>query len=198
MSRSFLYYLFNKPYNVMSQFSPVEGKSTLSDFLTLKEDVYPVGRLDYDSEGLLILTNDNYLKTHLLDPEHAHQRTYLLQLEGEITKSAISEIEKGVAINVEGEIYTTLPAKAEILYTPPLVFDRSVPIRFRKDLPTSWIKLTLTEGKNRQARKIAAKVGFPVLRLIRISIGDISLNDMLPGAITQISKKTIYKLLHLE
>ena len=182
----------------MSQFSPVDGKSTLSDFLTLKDDVYPVGRLDYDSEGLLILTNDNYLKTQILDPDNAHDRVYLLQLDGDITKAAIKEIENGVEINVDGEIYTTLPAKAEILNTPPVIFDRSVPVRFRKDLPTSWIKLTLTEGKNRQARKIAAKVGFPVLRLIRISIEDINLNDMLPGAITQISKKTIYKLLHLE
>jgi 23S rRNA pseudouridine2457 synthase len=198
MARSNLYYIYFKPFNVMTQFSSVDGKTTLGDLLKLKDDVYPVGRLDYDSEGLLILTNDNDLKTIVLDPTFGHKRTYLLQLEGDITDSSIELLEQGVEININGEIYQTLPAEIEKLQTDPIVAPRSIPIRIRENVPTSWIKLKLTEGKNRQARKMAAKVGFPVLRLIRISIGDIDLKDMIPGDITQISKNTIYRLLNIE
>jgi 23S rRNA pseudouridine2457 synthase len=121
-----------------------------------------------------------------------------LQLEGDITDSSIELLEQGVEININGEIYQTLPAEIEKLQTDPIVAPRSIPIRIRENVPTSWIKLKLTEGKNRQARKMAAKVGFPVLRLIRISIGDIDLKDMIPGDITQISKNTIYRLLNIE
>lgn len=182
----------------MTQFSPVEGKTTLGDLLNLKDDVYPVGRLDYDSEGLLILTNDNELKTSILDPSQRHKRTYLLQLEGEITNSALKLLENGVEININGKLYKTLPTEVKKLLNIPQVAPRSIPIRIRENKETSWIKLTLSEGKNRQARKMAAKVGFPVLRLIRISIGDIHLMDMLPGDITQITKNTIYRLLNIK
>lgn len=176
------YYIFYKPFNVLSQFSAEGEKSTLADFFKeIPKDIYPVGRLDYDSEGLLLLTNDKALTHRLLDPKFAHQRTYWVQVEGEITQQAIEQLSRGVLINIDGKQHKTKPAIAEIIKGEPLVPDRNPPIRFRKNIPTSWLSLILTEGKNRQVRRMTAAVGFPTLRLIRHSIGKITVGQLQPG-----------------
>jgi 23S rRNA pseudouridine2457 synthase len=176
------YYVFYKPFNVLSQFSAEGDKMTLADFFKeIPKDIYPVGRLDYDSEGLLLLTNDKALTHQLLDPKFAHPRTYWVQVEGEITQRAIEQLSQGVLININGKQYKTKPAIAELMKGEPEVPDRNPPIRFRKDIPTSWLSLTLTEGKNRQVRRMTAAVGFPTLRLIRYSIGAITIENLQPG-----------------
>jgi 23S rRNA pseudouridine2457 synthase len=166
------YFIIYKPYMVLSQFSAQEGKQTLADFFNVPKDVYPVGRLDADSEGLLILTNDKALK-------------------------AISNLQKGVTINVDGIMYATKPCKASLLSPEPIVPPRTPPIRYRKDIPAPWIELILTEGKNRQVRKMTAAIGFPTLRLIRSRIKNIMLGDMQPGDMIELSKAAIYKKLLL-
>lgn len=191
------YFIANKPFNTLCQFSGSEGKSTLKDFFNFDKDVYPLGRLDYDSEGLLIFTNDNYLKTQLLNPENERNKTYLVQVEGEMTESAILELKNGVIINVNGNQYKTKPAKAELINNLLEIPERVPPIRFRKNINTSWLKITITEGKNRQIRKMAAKVGFPTLRLIRISIEGIELGNLKPGEVKMMSRKKIYEKLKM-
>jgi 23S rRNA pseudouridine2457 synthase len=175
------YFLIYKPFQVLSQFSSTEGKLCLKDILHLPTDVYPVGRLDYDSEGLLLITNDKTINQQLLNPVFAHQRTYWVQVEGAITEAAIAQLSKGVSINVDGKIYKTKPAQLEILPDTLEVPERNPPIRFRKSIPTSWVAIQITEGKNRQVRKMFAQVGFPVLRLIRAKLGKYSVHQMQPG-----------------
>jgi 23S rRNA pseudouridine2457 synthase len=176
------YIVFYKPYQVLCQFSPEGEKRTLAHYFPkIVKNIYPVGRLDYDSEGLLLLTNDKSLTHQLLDPVFAHKRTYLVQVDGAITKEAITLLEKGVIINVDGRQYKTKPATASILTEEPKMPDRNPPIRYRKQIPTSWISLTLTEGKNRQVRKMTAAVNFPTLRLIRYSIGNINIEGYASG-----------------
>ncbi|MBS1584385.1 MAG: pseudouridine synthase [Bacteroidetes bacterium] len=177
------YFIFYKPFRVLSQFSPEGEKETLAHYFGhLPKNIYPVGRLDYDSEGLLILTDDKQLTHQLLDPKFAHKRTYLVQVEGQIDEAAMKQLSHGVMINVEGRPYKTKPAIAQILHEAPLLPDRNPPIRFRKNVPTSWISLTLTEGKNRQVRKMTAAIGFPTLRLVRYSIGNVTIGDLASGA----------------
>lgn len=179
---SLQYIAFHKPYKVLSQFSPEGDKETLADYLKgLPKDVYPVGRLDYDSEGLLLLTNDKNLNHQLAEPKFAHSRTYWVQVDGDITTEAIKKLEAGVTITVNGKRYNTLPARAEKLLTEPLVAPRNPPVRYRANIPTSWVLLTLTEGKNRQVRRMTAVVGFPTLRLIRYAIGKLTLEGIEPG-----------------
>lgn len=179
---SFRYIAFHKPYGVLSQFSREDDKETLADYLHgLPKDVYPVGRLDYDSEGLLLLTNDKNLNHHLTEPKFAHYRTYLVQVDGDINDEAIKLLEAGVTISVNGKHYNTLPAHAEKLLKGPDVPPRNPPVRYRANIPTSWISLTLTEGKNRQVRKMTAAVGFPTLRLIRYAIGKLTIDGLPPG-----------------
>jgi 23S rRNA pseudouridine2457 synthase len=185
----FRYYLFHKPFNVLSQFSPEGDKQTLAHYLhDIPKDVYPVGRLDYDSEGLLLLTNDKALTHQLLEPKFAHRRTYWVQVDGEINNEAITQLQNGVTINVNGKLYQTQKAIAKKLEGGPVVAERNPPVRFRKNIPTSWLALTLTEGKNRQVRKMTAAVGFPTLRLIRYSIGTITLDNLAPGEYRLINK----------
>lgn len=191
------YFQLYKPYQVLSQFSAEEGKQTLADFFDVPKDVYPVGRLDFDSEGLLLLTNDKQLNHRLLHPGFLHQRSYWVQVDGAIDANAIRSLENGVDINVDGKIYHTQKAIARIFEQPPIVPIRNPPIRFRKEIPAPWIELILTEGKNRQVRKMTAKVGFPTLRLIRNSIEEIRLGSMQPGEIMALSQEEIYqKLFH--
>lgn len=191
------YFQLYKPFQVLSQFSPEEGKQTLADFFDVPKDVYPVGRLDFDSEGLLLLTNDKQLNHRLLHPKFFHQRSYWVQVDGAINENAIRELSNGVDINLDGKIYHTKNAIAKIFETDPIVPDRNPPIRFRKEIPAPWIELILTEGKNRQVRKMTAKVGFPTLRLIRNSIEDIHLNNMQPGEMIALTEQEIYqKLFH--
>jgi len=175
------YFLIYKPFQVLSQFTSTEGKLCLKDILHVPTDVYPVGRLDYDSEGLLLITNDKTINQQLLNPVFAHQRTYWVQVEGAITEAAIAQLSKGVSINVDGKIYKTKPAQLEILPDSLEVPERNPPIRFRKSIPTSWVAIQITEGKNRQVRKMFAQVGFPVLRLIRAKLGKYSVHQMQPG-----------------
>ena len=190
-----LYYIIYKPYLVLSQFSAVEGKQTLADYFDVPKDVYPVGRLDYDSEGLLILTNDKQLNNRLLNPLFAHEREYWVQVDGAITNEAVEQLQKGVSINIDGKQYRTKPCKASLFSELPIVPERNPPIRFRKEIPAPWIKLILKEGKNRQVRRMTAAVGFPTLRLIRHRIEKLTLDGLQPGEIIEIEQEDIYKML---
>jgi 23S rRNA pseudouridine2457 synthase len=173
-----------KPYGVISQFTketPTQiTLATLSDF---PKDVYPVGRLDTDSEGLLLLTNDNVVKTHILDPNSKMLKTYWAQVEGEPTKEDLMKIQKGVTIKINSQNYKTLPANARLMEDPIGIPDRNPPIRFRQSIPSNWIEIEISEGKNRQIRKMCAAIGFPVLRLIRIGIGNYKLKNFQPGEV---------------
>ncbi|MDI9364776.1 MAG: pseudouridine synthase [Flavobacterium sp.] len=189
------YFIIYKPYMVLSQFSAQEGKQTLANFFKVPKDVYPVGRLDADSEGLLILTNDKALNHRLLNPNFTHKRMYWAQVDGAVTNEAINNLQKGVTINVDGIMYATKPCKASLFTTEPVVPPRTPPIRFRKDIPAPWIELILTEGKNRQVRKMTAAIGFPTLRLIRWRIENIMLGNMQPADMMELSKSSIYKKL---
>ncbi len=181
----------------MSQFSPVENKKTLADFLVgIDKDIYPVGRLDFDSEGLLLLTNDSSINSRLLHPKSNYKKTYWVQVEGMITEKHIVELRKGVDISINGKKYRTLPAKVSLLPNhEEQLWERNPPIRFRKELPTSWISVEIGEGKNRQVRKMTAAVGFPTLRLIRVQIGTLQIQGLLPGAYKMLSAQEIQNLI---
>lgn len=169
--------LLNKPFQVMSQFSADEnsGKATLADYVDIK-GVYPAGRLDYDSEGLLLLTDSGPLQHEISHPDQKMPKTYYAQVEGLITNEALSALEQGVTLN-DGP---TKPAIAKQI-PPPDLWERNPPIRHRENIPTSWISLTIKEGRNRQVRRMTAAVGFPTLRLVRMSIGEWQLADLQPG-----------------
>lgn len=192
------YYITYKPFQVLSQFTSQEGKRTLKDFFPVGPDVYAVGRLDFDSEGLLILTNDKTLNHRLLDPKHAHEREYWAQVEGNVSPAAIHQLQQGVTINIDGKPYRTRPAKASAIVNIPTVPERFPPIRYRAQIPTSWIKLILKEGKNRQVRKMTAAVGFPTLRLIRHRIEGLTIDDLAPGEMRKLDREEIYSLLFAE
>ena len=193
------YYIFYKPYQVLSQFSAEGNKKTLAHFFDgVSKDVYPVGRLDYDREGLLILTDDKALTNQLLHPFNAHKRTYYVQVEGEITLKALRQLQEGVTISIDGTAYRTKRAEAEILLFDVQLPERNPPIRVRKNIPDSWIALTLTEGKNRQVRRMTAAVGFPTLRLVRYSIGKINVDGMQPGSYKIMDEDAMLPLLGLK
>lgn len=181
------YYAVYKPYDMLSQFSREGNHPTLADLaFEFPKDVYPVGRLDADSEGLLLLTNDNFFKTRLLDPKQRHFRTYYVQVEGEITEEACEKLANGVSISINGKKHHTLPAQAQSIENPALP-ERSSPIRYRKSIRTSWLLLALHEGKNRQVRRMTAAVGFPTLRLVRWAIGKYTLSDIQPGEVRELT-----------
>ena len=191
---TFRYYVIYKPYGMLSQFSREGSAPTLADLTyPFEKDVYPVGRLDADSEGMLLLTNDNRLKTYLLDPKNKHWRTYYVQVEGEITDEACDSLAKGVVISVNGKPYKTKRARVTSIPTPHLP-DRVPPIRVRKSIPDSWVSISLTEGKNRQVRRMTAAVGYPTLRLVRVAIGNLGLNDLTPGEVRKINEKDLEKI----
>lgn len=168
--------LFNKPFNILCQFTDNEGRETLADFITIPE-VYAAGRLDKDSEGLLILTNNGELQHKISHPKHKQWKTYWAQLDGQINQDAVNILKRGVMLK-DGK---TKPSKCRIIDEPPQLWPRSPPVRYRANIPTSWIELSIHEGKNRQVRRMTAAVGFPTLRLIRYSIGDWCLDGLLPG-----------------
>src|SRR3989339_103428 len=176
-SRKHEYFMLYKPYGVLSQFTDRGGRQTLSDYGPFPPTVYPIGRLDADSEGLLLLTNDTMLKEYLLEPRFEHPRTYWVQVERVPKESALRQLEEGVL--VEG--HKTKPADVRLMEEEPPLPPRPVPIRFRKHVPTSWIELTLREGRNRQVRKMTAAIGHPTLSLVRVQMGSLSLGSMLPG-----------------
>jgi 23S rRNA pseudouridine2457 synthase len=189
------YYLIYKPYQVLSQFTSTDGKLCLKDILNVPKDVYPVGRLDYDSEGLLLLTNDTSINHQLLHPKFAHARTYWVQVDGAITNDAIETLSKGVTISVDGKTYATKKAVLKILPDDLVIPERNPPIRVRKSIPTSWVSIQLTEGKNRQVRKMFASVGFPVVRLIRSQIGQFSIAQMQPADCLSLSFEEVQNAL---
>lgn len=191
-----LYYIIYKPYGVLSQFTKEsEHHQTLKDLYDFPKTVYPVGRLDKDSEGLLLLTNDNKLNHRLLNPKFEHRRTYYAQVDGSPTPEALTQLQQGVKIKINKKFYLTKPAEAELLDHVPDLPTRHPPIRFRKNIPTSWIALTLKEGKNRQVRRMCAKVGFPVLRLVRVSIENLKLDGMAVGEVRQIKEEELKRLI---
>ena len=180
---------------MLSQFSPEGERLTLASLFDFPKDIYPVGRLDAESEGLLLLTNDKEINHRLLNPKFKHRRTYLTQLDGDITPEAVQLLSKGVTISVDSKPHKTMPAAVKKFTGEPDLPERNKPIRFRKNIPTSWIEITLYEGKNHQVRKMTAAVGFPTLRLVRISIEGITLGNMQPGEIICLEKSQVYNLL---
>ncbi|MEZ0368384.1 MAG: pseudouridine synthase [Candidatus Sericytochromatia bacterium] len=183
--KPFQYLLSYKPFNVLTQFSGEKQNETLSSLdYDFPKDVYPVGRLDKDSEGLLLLTNDKRLNHKLLDPKFRHEREYWAQVEKVPTDTALAQLSKGVNLK-DGP---TLPAQARLLETEPELPPRNPPIRYRANIPTAWLSLTLTEGRNRQVRRMTAAVGFPTLRLVRWRIENLILGELQPGQVRTLSE----------
>jgi 23S rRNA pseudouridine2457 synthase len=176
---------FNKPFGVACKFSPEPGRKTLADYIDVA-GVYPAGRLDADSEGLLLLTDDGILQARIAEPKHKIAKVYWAQVEGSPPQSALEPLRKGVDL---GD-FTTQPAKAALIEEPKNLWPRTPPIRYRAKIPTTWIELTIHEGKNRQVRRMTAKLGFPTLRLIRAAIGKVSVEGLALGTWREIGPDT--------
>ncbi|WP_200975536.1 pseudouridine synthase [Echinicola sp. 20G] len=190
------YFVIYKPFGILSQFSGEEN--TLKQLGDFPKEVYPVGRLDKDSEGLLLITDDKPLNHYLLNPQFGHQRSYLAQVEGVPDEDAILALEEGVDIKVDGKMYHTKPAKAKLKKSEPLLPERDPPIRYRKTVPDSWLELTLIEGKNRQVRKMTAAVNFPTLRLVRWSMEKLTIEGFAVGEVREYDQQEMYKLLGVD
>ena len=193
MSRKYHYYKIYKPYGVLSQFTDSQKRPTLKGLFEFPVNVYPVGRLDMDSEGLLILTDDKSLTDFLLNPVYKHTREYFVQVEGIPDENSLKLFKEGIIVKEK----RTLPAEAELINTP-LLPSRNPPVRYRKNIPDSWIKITLTEGKNRQVKRMTAAIGFPTLRLVRIRVENINLNSMIPGEVRELSDIEIKGLVRIK
>jgi 23S rRNA pseudouridine2457 synthase len=178
---------FNKPFNVACKFSPDPGRQTLKDFIDVAE-VYPAGRLDTDSEGLLLLTDDGPLQSRISSPRFNVAKTYWAQVERVPTEEALAALRKGVDL---GD-FVTLPAGARLIDEPANLWRRDPPIRYRAKIPTAWLEITLREGKNRQVRRMTAKVGFPTLRLVRAAIGGVSVMDVAPGTWREVDARALW------
>lgn len=193
MSKTTLCYAFNKPYGVLCQFSDTEGRATLADWLDVPE-IYPAGRLDTDSEGLLLLTNDGKLQARITEPGSRRRgklwKRYWAQVEGNPDEDALTRLCQGVALK-DG---ASKPAKAKLIEPPACLWPRNPPIRERQSIPTNWIQLELCEGRNRQVRRMTAAVGHPTLRLIRAAVGPISLQNLQPGESRRLEAKDIEEI----
>ena len=180
---------FNKPFGVICKFRPDPGRRTLADHINLP-NVYPAGRLDTDSEGLLLLTDDGALQARIANPRHALAKVYWAQVEGAPTEAALSQLRSGVDL---GDVRTK-PAGARLIDEPGNLWSRDPPIRHRARIPTAWLELTLREGKNRQVRRMTARVGLPTLRLVRASIGQVSVHGLAPAAWREIDARAPWPL----
>lgn len=178
---------FNKPHGVACKFSPQEGRRTLADFIQVP-DVYPAGRLDTDSEGLLLLTDDGGLQARITDPRHKLPKTYWAQVEGVPTEAALASLRAGVDL---GE-FVTRPATASVIAEPAGLWPRDPPIRYRARIPTAWLEVTLGEGRNRQLRRMTARVGLPTLRLVRAGIGKLRVAGLLPGEWREVQPAQVF------
>lgn len=187
--KTFKYFILNKPYGVLTQFTDKEKRKNLSALYKFPKDAYPVGRLDFDSEGLLILTNDKTLTDYLLNPKNKHEREYFVQVEGIPSESDLQKLRDGIILK-DGK---TLPAKVKLIDDPNFPV-RVPPIRIRKNIPTSWISVTLVEGRNRQARRMTAAIGYPTLRLVRVRIKNLFLNNLKVGTVKELSGDEIKNL----
>ena len=183
--------VFNKPCAVLCRFTDAAGRPTLADWIDVP-GVYPAGRLDADSEGLLILTDDGALQARVSDPRHHWPKRYWAQVEGPITPEALARLRAGVVLN-DG---ATRPAAARRLDPPPALWPRDPPIRFRRSIPTDWLELVITEGRNRQVRRMTAAVGLPTLRLVRVAVGPWELGDLAPGQYRRLTPVDIRDGLH--
>ena len=184
------YILFYKPYGVLSQFSQESSHKALCDFGPFPKDIYAAGRLDADSEGLLFLTNDTVVNHRLTDPKFGHERTYIVQVEGIPDNDDLALLSSGIMIGTK----RTKPAVVRLIDNTPNFPERAVSIRFRKDIPTSWLEMTLREGRNRQVRKMTAAIGHPTLRLVRTSITFLTLKNLNPGEHRELTSEEIKKL----
>ena len=193
------YFAIYKPYGMLSQFSREhESHITLADLdFDFPKDVYPVGRLDKDSEGLLLSTNDKSLTDKLLHPKNKHWRSYWVQVENTPTAEALLALQNGVGIKINKKTHYTAPARVQLLDKAPAVPERNPPVRFRQNIPTAWLNLSLTEGKNRQVRRMTVKVGFPTLRLVRHQIVQLEIGTMYSGQVSQFDQKELYGLLNI-
>ena len=183
------YFVLNKPYGYLSQFTDKLNRKTLSNLKNIPKNIYPIGRLDIDSEGLLLISNDKLLVDYLLNPQNSHEKEYLAQVEGIPTEEEMNKFRSGLII----ENQKTLPAQIEVINSPNLP-DRVPPIRRRMNIPVYWTKIVITEGRNRQVRKMTAAIGHPTLRLIRIRIKNITLGNLKAGEIRELNKIEIRKL----
>jgi 23S rRNA pseudouridine2457 synthase len=188
------YYVIYKPYGMLSQFTPEGDHATLGDLHRFPKNVYPVGRLDAASEGLLLLTNDITINKPLLDPVHGHHRSYYVQVDGQIDDNATNSLMEGVTIRIKGSSHQAKALNAKIIEHPQIP-DRVPPVRVRKKIPTSWLELTIGEGKNHQVRKMTAKVNFPTIRLIRFSIGQLTLDFLRNEPVAEIDGKILKRLI---
>lgn len=180
------YLLINKPYEVLTQFTDENGRATLKDFVPVP-NVYPVGRLDYDSEGLVLLTDDKQLQHRLSEPRFKIPKTYWVQVEGEPTEEALEQLRRGVDLKTG---FTT-PAEVERLAEAPELWERSKPVRFRANIPTSWLQIRISQGMNRQVRKMTAAVGFPTLRLVRARLAELPLTGLAPGQWRELTEQEV-------
>lgn len=197
------YLLFYKPYDVLTQFSDRPShpshslelrQRTLKDYIPIP-DVYPVGRLDRDSEGLVLLTNNGRLQHHLSDPKFAHPRTYWVQVERIPTDAELEPLRRGLMLKDHGQPYRSRPAQVRLLSAEPVLPPRDPPVRFRKTVPTAWLEITLIEGRNRQVRHMTAAIGFPTLRLVRVAIAHLQLEGLQPGQWRELTPEEVKPLL---